>query len=413
MIAGKRYHWVIAFCCFLLIFCNVGLPSTSFNVYQPYIVALPGIGDSAGSIIIGVRTFVSLMCMFAVVRYYHFFDCRRGSLIACLCATVSLTLFGFAHTFPVLCLAAAIGGAAYGLGGMVCTTLLINRWFRTNVGTAIGIAAVGSGVASIVVPVCAEWVIRTYSLSLSFWCEAVIALAIAVLTFALLRDRPAQVGLEPYVSTKALAKAEVGRKAGEAEGAVPPDAGRSLSGRQRLVFVFAMACVGAACVGAPTFLSVFMVSEGHDHAFAALMLSVLGLTLTGGKFLMGWLFDAVGDLWGTFIAFTTFIAGLVLVCLGVSGSGALIWVGTLLFGFGLAIGSTGIPIWSLHLSVPEERVGTVRTFQTGYASGSFVFTLVPGILKDIVGTYLISYVIIIGLLVAAFIVILAVYARVR
>lgn len=404
---AKHYHWVVAFCCFLLMFCNVGLMSTSFNVYQPYIVALPGIGDSAGSIVIGVRTFVSLLCMFAVVRFYALLDCRIGSFVACLCATLALVIFGFAQSFPVLCVAAVIAGIAYGLGGMVCTTLLINRWFRTSVGTAVGIAAVGSGVSSIIVPVCAEWIIRTYALSASFWVEALLALAIALVTFALLRNKPSDVGLEAYVDAKTLA-------ATQAEGSAEAlaDHGRSLTGSQRVLFIVAMACIGAVCVAAPTFLSVFMVSEGHDHTFAAFVLSVFGLVLTFGKLAMGRIFDAVGDRLGTIIDFAAFIVGIALICVGATGDGTVILAGTALAAFGLAIGSTGIPIWSMHLSTPEQRASTVRTFQVGYAAGGFVFTLLPGILKDLTGTYLVSYLAMIVMLVVALVIVLGVYARV-
>ncbi len=407
---AAHYHWVVAFCCFLLVFCNVGLPSTSFSVYQPYIVALPGIGDSAGSVIIGVRTFVSLLCMFVVVRYYQLFDCRVGSFIACLCAAAGLLLFGFADSFAAFCLAAAVGGIAYGLGGMVCTTLVINRWFCTNVGTAVGIAAVGSGIASIVVPVCAEWIIRNFSLSIAFWCEAIVALAIAFTTFLLLRDRPSQMGLVAYVDPKA---APNGNPAdGEEAQRAALSRGHKLTKAQKATFIFAMGLVGSVCVGAPTFLAVFLVQEGHDHAFAALALSVMGLVLTMGKFATGRIFDILGDRRGTVISFSCFIAGLVLICMGASGDGVLVWLGTILFAFGLSIGSTGIPIWSLHLSLVEERVATVRSFQLGYAAGGFVFTLLPGIIRDLAGSYFVSYVLFALMAALALVIILAIYGRV-
>ena len=46
----QHYEAVVAVCCFLILFTNVGLPSTSFSVYQPYLVGLPGVGHSGGSI---------------------------------------------------------------------------------------------------------------------------------------------------------------------------------------------------------------------------------------------------------------------------------------------------------------------------------------------------------------------------
>jgi len=407
----EHYEKVIALCCFLLVFCNVGLASTSFNVYQPYIVALPGIGDSAGSVIIGVRTFFSLLCMFVVVHYYRLVDCRAGSFIACLFTAASMVVYGLAASFPAFCVAAALGGIGYGLGGMVCTTYLINRWFKTDVGSAIGIAAVGSGVASIVIPATAERIIALFLLSTSFWLEAALALVIGVLTFTLLRNRPQDMGLEPYVNPKWLEKHQDDVVHVEGGEDVPVDHGVHLPAMVRTLFIVACVFVGAVCVSAPTFLSVLLVSEGFGHQFAALMLSVSGLVLTVGKGAMGKLYDLLGGLWGTVISFAAFILGLVLLVIGSSGSELLVWAGCIVYAFGLAIGSTGIPIWSLHFSTPEERVKTVRTFQTGYSFGSFAFSFVPGILKDALGSYLYSYGLMIGILALAGIIIVAVYLR--
>lgn len=406
-----HYERVIAFCCFLLNFCNVGLASTSFNVYQPYIVALPGVGDSAGSVIIGVRTFLSLLCMFVVVRYYQLVDYRHGAFFASLATAASMLIYGFATNFPLLCVAAALSGIGYGLGGMVCATYLINRWFKTDVGTAIGIAAVGSGVASIVIPACAEWVIRNFGLNVSFWLESALAFAIAFLVFALLRDKPSELGLEPYVNPKWVERHQDDVVHAEGGGDVPIDHGVHIPAHARAVFVVACTFVGSVCVCAPTFLSVLLVSEGFDHQFAALMLSVSGLVLTVGKAAMGKLFDVLGSVRGTLIAFTAFILGLALLVSGTAGSQTLVLAGCITYAFGLAIGSTGIPIWSLNLSTPAERVNLVRTFQTGYAAGGFAFSFVPGILKDVVGSYVVSYDIMIGMLVAALVIILGVYRR--
>ena len=406
-----HYEKIIALCCFLLIFCNVGLASTSFNVYQPYIVAIPGIGDSAGSIIIGVRTFMSLLCMFVVVRYYELVDCRLGSFIACLFTAVSMLVYGFAQSFPAFCVAAGLGGIGYGLGGMVCTTYLINRWFKTDVGSAIGVAAVGSGVASIVVPACAAFIIEAFSLSMSFWCESILALIIGIITYALLRNKPSDIGLEPYVNPKWVERHadEVVHEEGKQD--VPVDHGVHLPAGARNVFIIACVFVGAVSVSAPTFLSVLLVSEGFAHQFAALMLSVSGLVLTVGKGVMGRLFDLLGGALGSMISLMAFVAGIVLLILGCGGNELLVWAGCIVYAFGLAIGSTGIPIWSIDLSLPEERVRVVRTFQTGYAFGGFIFSFVPGIVKDLAGSYIYSYLMMIVMLVVALAIIEAMYRR--
>ena len=71
----SHYEKIIVACCFLSLFVNIGLNSTSFAVYQPYIVSMPGIGDAAGSIILSTRILVSAVATMLVNRFYD----QRGA----------------------------------------------------------------------------------------------------------------------------------------------------------------------------------------------------------------------------------------------------------------------------------------------------------------------------------------------
>ncbi len=97
----KHYPKVITACCFLFLFVNIGMPSTSFSVYQPYLVALPDIGDSGGSLILSVRTLVTLLAMFVVNRYYNRLDCRLAVTLGCALTAAGFYLYSFATSMPV------------------------------------------------------------------------------------------------------------------------------------------------------------------------------------------------------------------------------------------------------------------------------------------------------------------------
>ena len=205
----RHYEKVIAACCFLILFTNVGLPSTSFSVFQPYLVDLPGVGNTGGSIIISVRTFMSLIGMLVVGRYYDLLNCRVGAFLASLCVCAGFFLYSQnTGSFIGLCAGSVFTGLGYGLGGMIASTMLINRWFRSNVATVAGIAAVGSGVAAVILPNVTVALIGTYSLSAAFLFESALALVLGVLVFLLLRNYPRDLGLEPY-------EAPEGKKAGK------------------------------------------------------------------------------------------------------------------------------------------------------------------------------------------------------
>lgn len=399
---AKHYERVVCACCFLFLFVNIGLPSTSFNVYQSYIVAVPGVGDTGGSMVLAVRTFVSLACMFLVTKWYGFFDCRIGVFVACLLTASGFVIYGFADSLPLFFVGAAIAGAGYGLGGMVCMTLLVGRWFESNVGTAVGIAACGSGVASVLMPVVAHLLIENASLSVSFWFEAAVALVVGLLVVVLLRNRPQEIGLEPYVNPHELE---------DDKPHVHMGATKPLKPLAHHAMFVGMVCIGGISVGGFGYLGILMTSSGFPPLFGALMLSIAGLALTAGKFLTGVVFDAVGTRLGSVIFFAMMLAGLVLCCFAGLQNQALMATGAVLLGLGSALGTVGISVWSLDLSTEFERTRLVRDLQIAYALGGFVFNFVPGPLMDLLGTYAISYAILTVMGVVAFVIVVGIYLQ--
>ena len=48
-------------------------------------------------------------------------------------------------------------------------------------------------------------------------------------------------------------------------------------------------------------------------------------------------------------------------------------------------------VWSIDLSDAEVRTKEIKNFQVAYAFGGFLANTLPGIVKDLVGTYVVSY----------------------
>lgn len=387
----KHYPKVITACCFLFLFVNIGMPSTSFSVYQPYLVALPGIGDSGGSLILSVRTLVTLLAMFVVNRYYNRLDCRLAVTLGCALTAAGFYLYSFATSMPVFLAGAVCAGLGYGLGGMVGATLLTGRWYKTHLGTAVGIAAVGSGVAGMLLPPVALSVIHGLSLSAAFLMEAVFATAVAAIVFALVRNQPSDLGMRAHgeeqmeFATKVVKEQAVGASV---------DEGVTLSGKDRVLLIVAMACVGAICVGALAYLSILMTTNGYDEGFAAAMLSLFGICLTASKLGAGIAFDRFGTVRGTVLVFGAAVIGMALCCLTPLHLMTVAVAAAVFFGLGTSLGSTCISVWSLKLSKPSTRARTVRDFQVGYAVGGFIGDTFPGFLAEACGSYVPTFAII-------------------
>ena len=359
----SHYEKIIVACCFLSLFVNIGLNSTSFAVYQPYIVSMPDIGDAAGSIILSTRILVSAVATMLVNRFYDFLE------------------------------------------GMVATAMLVNRWFKSGIGTAVGVASVGSGVAGFVIPVAATSIIEAHSLVAAFACEGVLSLVLAVVVFLFLRNRPSDLGLKPHESN--IAKSGRGK-----EQAARIRRGVELSVRERWLVLAAMAMLGAFSMSAIAYLSVLFVSSGYDIRLAAVLLSVAGVCLTIAKFLVGEMFDRLGTPIASFMMFIVLVVGLVLACLSGCEVPAVAIGAAVCIGAGLSLGSVGLSVWSIELTSLELRVKSIKNCQVAYSLGGFAMNAIPGPLKELTGTYVTSYAIMLALVVATAFIILGMYRRV-
>ena len=403
----QRYEVVVAACCFLILFTNVGLPSTSFSVYQPYLVDLPDVGHSGASIIVSVRTFVSLLAMLVVGRYYDLLDCRRGAFLATLGVSAGFALYALAGAnFALLCAASALTGLGYGFGGMIASTILINRWFRANVATVAGVAAVGSGVAAIVIPNTAVALVSSFDLRTAFFAEAALALIIGVVVFTLLRNNPRDMGLAPYEGNPEKNKGS-GKNPARAK---RTRANRNLSPKTMPLLFLAMTLIGCAAVGGGNYLAVLFTSEGFSTENAAALVALNGACLTVAKLASGMVFDRVGTKRGSVAFFALYIAGTAVLCLSDMGNAGLAGVGVLMFGVGMSLGTVGISVWSIELAPRGKETRTIKNFQVCYALGGFIFTFLPGFLTEAFGTYLVSYAALLVMLVVAAVVIIGVYA---
>ena len=195
----QHYEAVVAVCCFLILFTNVGLPSTSFSVYQPYLVDLPGVGHSGGSIIVSVRTFVSLLAMLVVGRYYDLVDCRIGAFLATLSVSAGFALYSFAgsnlqHAVRRL--------GANGPGLRLRRHDRLDHADQPLVPSERGHRGRrrrgGARGGSHHHPKCSGGAHRRFRPANRVQAEAALALAIGVTVFALLRNDPRDMSLTPY-----------------------------------------------------------------------------------------------------------------------------------------------------------------------------------------------------------------------
>lgn len=407
----NHYERLICLCCFLIFFVNVGIPSTSFNVFQPYLAAQPAVGNTGGSVVLAARTLVSLICLFFVDKYVNALGARRGASLATLLTSIGFFLYSIASTMTGYIAGAVFAGAGYGLGGMVVVTLVTRRWFATSVGTAVGIATMGSGISSLVLSPIVVRIIENTSLNWGFRFEAILALMFGLVIFALLRNDPADLRLAPYSNNRAGdAKRSKAGKAARAKTSEHIALSEPLPKKALIILIVGTAMLGAVAIDAGNYFSILLTSEGIDTMHAASLVALLGLFLTVGKLISGFIIDRIGTLRGSLILYALMFSGLVCACLS-SINILFALISVVLYGLGVTLGSVGISLWSMELSTKEHLASTVKNMQVSYALGGFLFSMVPGPLMDLCGSYVVSYVILAAFSALSAIIVVSIYRK--
>ncbi len=375
-----HYSWLICAGGTLLLFCTVGLNTSAFSVYQPYMIAAGGLSNTQGSEVTTLRSLAALLSFLWVEGYYRRTGLRLGVTLAAAGSALAFVLFGLARDFTGYCLAAIVAGVAYGFGGMIPVSMLIDRWFRSHKALALGICAAGTGAATIVAPPILTTLVETVSLPFAFLAEAGFMALASVIVWIIIRNRPEDRGSSALFT-------------GKTENRLDEQARGPAAGRGTLVAMLAAAVlIGVMANPGFSHLSVLFKSEGFDAMTVAWIVSVVGLSLTLGKTIYGQVADRLGAYRSGYVFFGLLVAGEALCCL-TGQAGLAVAVGAMLcLGLGLPLATVGLSVWAAEVAGPGGYGTTVKRFQMAYMLGALAFGPAPGMIADATGSYVPVYV---------------------
>lgn len=354
--------WLECTAAVLAIFCSIGLNVNTFAVYIPYLTKLLALSPTQSSGFLMVRSLCSVCGVYLAKYYYDKLDIRVGYTLALLMSSVALLLYSQVAGFAQLCLAAAISGLSYGLGGMYPVAILIHRWFPYHEGLAMGICSASSGLALTITAPPITALIERFSIQVAMYAELGFFLLCAVICFILLKNYPDA----PLHYTH-----------------------RPKEVRHRLrlnIMFFALVAIGIMG-GSFSFISVHYTKEGLDPYQVSTIISIIGVCLVGGKFLLGTLVDLWGGYRTNWLFLSLAIASFILFSLGNRAGYPIAITAGVLYGIGDSLATLGVTIYARDLSKPEEYAATQQQFQFAYMLGVTVCTMIPGLVATITGSY--------------------------
>lgn len=399
MLKKIHYSWFICVGCTLLFFCTGGLGLTGFSAYFPFMTTLNELRQTQISVIIFIRSLFGVFGMLFVNAFLRKFEIRRVVTAAMAVSVLSFLTYGFTGNFIGYCTAAALAGIAYGFGSMIPVSILISRWFNEHQGLAIGICMAATGVSAFIASPIITWMVENLSLKMSFIIEAIFVAVVMVIVWTLLRSMPSCLDLEPLGADEG--------------GKTTKYAARTAPKGLYWAMVIGFLILGAAANNLHSNLSVLYQSVGFDSSRISGVISMFGISLAVGKCACGQLSDKIGVFKACMLLFIMSIAGCGMFCLARNGSMTMATIAVLLVGAGMSVASVATSTYAVDIATEEDYPGVVSRFQTMQTVGGLAFAIMPGVLADMTGDYILAYEIMFAFVLISAVVIQGAYLKIK
>ena len=291
-----HYGWLVLALSFLATLASAGIRSSPAVMIVPFELEF---GWSRAGIASAVSVNLLLFGVAAPISGWLLdrFGSRRVML-----GSLSLLVIGVSGTTVmkeywqlVLLWGVVVGLSAGGVGSVLSATVA-NRWFVKRRGLALGILNSASSTGQLIfIPLLMVEIVAG-GWRLGSWTLVAVALALIPLVFLLMRDDPADVGLEPYGSKDGRASGSQSlaslRAAGGGDASVP------LSQVFRTSTFWLLAASFFVCGGTSqgligTHLIPHSIDHGIPEVTAAATVGIMGGLNFVGTILSGWIIDRV------------------------------------------------------------------------------------------------------------------------
>jgi OFA family oxalate/formate antiporter-like MFS transporter len=381
MHTGSRvfYGWFVVAAAFAVTFVGFG----SAYTFSAFVGALQN--EFAAS-----RGSVSLVFSLAGFLYFGFgvlsgpladrWGARRLAVIGMMLVGTGLVVAGFARSLTEVYV-------AYGLGvglGVGCSYVpvvgTVQRWFVTRRGFASGLAVSGIGVGTLVMPPLAALLIGTFGWRHAYFVLGALAVVVGVGMALLIENDPRNRGLAP--DGQALPANANPAQALRPSGATVGEAIRS----RHFILLYAACLIASFGVFVPfVHLVPYAMDRGVPTTSAALLIGVIGVGSTAGRFFLGGLADRIGRQ----VAHLVMFIGMAFALLIWAASSGLWSLAAFAFVYGVFYGGwvAVLPAIVMDYFGGRNVSSIIGALYTSVAFGTLIGPSAAGFAFDISGSY--------------------------
>lgn len=310
-------------------------------------------------------------------------------LVTCVIGvSVSYGLYSTASTLPGFYIRAFFVGLFAAGSTMLPVSIVITNWFQKQRGFAMSIAMAGSGIGgAILSPLIGNW-ITNYGWRKTYMILGILMFIVLVpVTLLIVRQKPADKGLEPYGFGEAAAQTKA--------------AGAQLEWNAKLADLRKMPLFWAFIAGillisltgsVISHIPSAVMDAGYSTETAASIASLYLAIAVPGKLLLGHIFDKFGAKAGILFGNTAFF--LSIIALMFIQAPPVLYLMAVLFGFGTCIGTVSGSVLTSKLFGAKNYAETYG-FVTMFTNAGFAFGVpIIAAIYDLTGSYRVAWIIV-------------------
>lgn len=323
-----HYSWWVMISCIFILAGNIGILQNCLGVFMTPVSEALGIPITGYSLAITINSLVLGLGTPLASRIMAKFDVRKILItvvtlecIAYFCNSFWTAIYGWYVTSVII-------GFCQCFISFLIVPHLMNVWFKTKCGMALGIACCGTSIGSGVFQALSGLLITSIGYQASYQVLAIIAWVLSgPLAFAIVRSKPEDIGLKAYGQEEFDQLVAQGKIKHE---------GYTLKQVAKMPIFYVLMVVIIFLTMGISFqmqLTTFIISKGFDITIASLV-SGVSISVGGviGNLIAGSLNDRFGARTGVIVSILIGCVGL-LLCLSGLGGVAGLFIGVGLYGF--------------------------------------------------------------------------------
>ncbi len=384
-----HYGWIVLLMGVLVVFASLGLARFGYSMVLPAMQVGLGMDNTAGGVLATANLIGYLLLSALGGALASHFGPRRVIAVGLAIAAVGMVLTGLSHSTADAALWRGVTGIGSGASNVPVMGLVAGWFALRRRGLATGLTASGSSVALIVLGATVPAILSAYAEEGWRACWFVFGgatLLLALTAYAILRNRPADVGLRP-----------VGAQQQTAPSAAPGPPGLLVSRplgwadvyRSRAVWALGLVYVAfgfSYIIYMTFFVKALMAEGGYSQQAAGSLFMTMGWCSLLCGVIWGAVSDAIGRKWA-----------LVIVYLIQATSYALFGLVPTVAGFTLSAVLFGLTAWSIPAIMaaacgdmlgPRLAPAALGFITLFFGVGQAAGPAVHGIIADATGSHL-------------------------